>query len=83
MDWDAIDDLSPDLIATLIELLVHKHLSARRLERLSGRTAADSQQILSELCSLGLGVQNRRRVVQLNPFVQVPIIDWLERRDLV
>ena len=37
---------------------------------------------MGQLVGVGLATQNRRRVVQLNPFVHVPVVDWLRRREL-
>lgn len=83
LDWDAIDDLPAEHIALLIELLLHKSAAVGKLERVTGRAASDIRQALGELSSMGLITINRRRLAQINPFVLVPVIDWLQRRELV
>jgi hypothetical protein len=82
LDWDVIDDLPPEQVALLIELVLHKAATADKLERVTGRGAAAVADALAELTAIGLVVQNRRRVAQINPFVQVPLIAWLDRREL-
>jgi amino acid transporter len=82
LDWEAIDDLQAEHVALLIELVLHRAASAAKLERLTGRPAAAISDGLSELTAIGLVVQNRRRIAQLNPFVHVPVIGWLNRREL-
>jgi amino acid transporter/predicted transcriptional regulator len=82
LDWDAMDDLKPDHVALLIELVLHKAATVSKLERLTERPASAIAEALSELAAIGLVVQNRRKVAQLNPFVQVPVLEWLARRDL-
>lgn len=83
LDWDAIDDLSPEHVALLIELVLHKAATADKLQRLTERPPHAVADGLAELVSIGLVVQNRRKIAQLNPFVSVPVIDWLQRRELV
>jgi amino acid transporter len=82
LDWDVLDDLQPEHVALLIELVLHRSANAAKLERLTGRPAEAIADGLSELTAIGLVVQNRRRFAQINPFVQVPVIQWLERREL-
>src|SRR5690606_17775031 len=82
LDWDALDDLRPELTAALIALLLHRSASADKIERVTGRPAGEVRELLGELCGLGLAVQSRRRIVQLSPQVQVPVVRWLERREL-
>ena len=82
LDWDALDDLRPELVAVLLELLLHKQVTADKLARVTGRPIGDLRDVLAELVGVGLATQNRRRVVQLNPFVHVPVVDWLRRREL-
>jgi predicted transcriptional regulator len=82
LDWDAIDDLRSEHIALLIELVLHKAASAAKLERLTGRSAAAIADGLADLTAIGLVVQNRRRIAQLNPYVHVPVLDWLDRKEL-
>ena len=82
LDWDAIDDLRPEHVALLIELVLHKAATAEKLQRLTDRPARSVADGIADLASIGLVVQNRRKIVQLNPFVYVPVIDWLERREL-
>jgi amino acid transporter len=83
LDWDAIDDLRAEHIAILIELVLHKAVNAEKLARTTGRSIEAIEAALADLCAIGLAVQNRRRVVQINPFVHVPVVAWLERRQLV
>jgi len=82
LDWDAIDDLRPEHVALLIELVLHKAATAEKLERLTGRSADAVADGLAELTSIGLVIQNRRKIAQLNPYVHVPVIHWLDRREL-
>lgn len=82
LDWDAIDDLGPEHVALLVELVLHKAATVDKLQRLADRPARAVADSLADLVSIGLVVQNRRKVAQLNPFVSVPVIDWLERRGL-
>lgn len=82
LDWDAIDDLRSEHIALLIELVLHKAASAAKLERLTGRSAEAIADGLADLTAIGLVVQNRRRIAQLNPYVHVPVLDWLDRKEL-
>jgi hypothetical protein len=82
LDWDVIDDLPPEQVALLIELVLHKAATADKLERVTGRGAAAVADALAELTAIGLVVQNRRKVAQVNPFVQVPLVAWLDRREL-
>ncbi|MGE3544200.1 MAG: hypothetical protein AB7L28_09710, partial [Kofleriaceae bacterium] len=82
LDWDAIDDLKPEHVALLIELVLHKAATASKLQRLTERSAEAVADGLAELTSIGLVIQNRRRIAQLNPFVHVPVLDWLHRREL-
>jgi hypothetical protein len=82
LDWDAIDDLRPEHIALLIELVLHKAASAAKLERLTGRSATAIADGLADLTAIGLVVQNRRRIAQLNPYVHVPVLQWLHRKEL-
>jgi hypothetical protein len=82
LDWDAIDDLRPEYLALLIELILHKAATVEKLERLTGRSAASIADGLAELTAIDLVVQNRRRIAQLNPFVHVPVLRWLDRKEL-
>ena len=82
LDWDVIDDLRPEHVALLIELLLHKAATAEKLERTTGRSASAIADGLAELTSIGLVIQNRRKIAQLNPYVHVPVIHWLDRREL-
>lgn len=82
LDWDAFDDLRAEHVALLVELALHKAASVAKLERLTGRPAAAIEDGVAELTAIGLVVQNRRKIAQLNPFVHGPVIDWLERREL-
>lgn len=82
LDWDAIDDLPPEHVALLIELVLHKAATVDKLERTTGRSAAAIADGLAQLTAVDLVVQNRRRIAQLNPFVHVPVIRWLDRREL-
>jgi len=82
LDWDVLDDLRPELVAVLLELVLHKAATTDKLVRVTERSSEDVADAVAELCALGLAVQSRRRVVQLNPYVLVPVIDWLARREL-
>ncbi len=82
LDWDLLDDLRPELVAILVELLLHRNAGVDKLARVTGRPHTLVREALAELCALGLTVQNRRRVVQINPFVGVPVLAWLQRREL-
>lgn len=83
LDWDAIDDLKPEHVALLIELVLHKAATATKLQRVTERSADAIADGLAELTSIGLVIQSRRRIAQVNPYVHVPILDWLHRRELV
>jgi len=82
LDWDAIDDLSPPHVAVLVELVLHKTATLEKLVRTTGQPEPQVADSIAELCAIGLAVQNRRRIVQINPFVHVPVIEWLNRRQL-
>jgi hypothetical protein len=82
LDWSAIEDLSSEDLALLIELVLHKSASAAKLERLSERSRSAINDRLAHLTALGLVVQNRRRIAQLNPYVQASLLDWLRRNEL-
>jgi hypothetical protein len=82
LDWDAIDDLAPEHVAVLIELVLHKHADAEKLARVTGEPAPAMRAALAELSAIGLAVQNRRQVAHVNPFVHVPVMEWLRRREL-
>ena len=82
LDWDALDDLRPELVSLLIELMLHRGASAEKLERITGRPGHEVRDSLAELCALGMALQSRRHIAQVNPHVQVPLTGWLERREL-
>ena len=50
--------------------------------RMRLRTPEDVADAVAELSALGLAVQSRRRVIQMNPYVHVPVLAWLARREL-
>jgi hypothetical protein len=81
-DWDVLGALRPDLVALLVELLLHKYASADKLERITNLGANELHEAVAELRGFGLVSEYRRGIYQLDPQVHLPINDWLKRRGL-
>jgi len=80
--WDALGDLRPELTAILVELLLHKHASMDKLQRVTNMGGSELSEALAELRSIGLVIEYRRSVFQMTPQAHTPVTAWLERGSL-
>lgn len=80
--WDGLSDLRPELIAILVELLLHKHASVDKLSRITNMGAGELADGLDELRGIGLVCEHRRGVLHMTPGASVPVIAWLGRGNL-
>ncbi len=80
--WDALSDLRPELAAILVELLLHKHASMDKLQRVTNMGGSELTEALDELRSIGLVTEYRRSVFHMTPQAHVPVTEWLQRGSL-
>ena len=83
LGWERVDALRTEWVALLVQLLLHKQVSVRRLRVVSGLEARDFRRDLDTLLRMGLVVENRRRIVEINPFVHHIVLDRFAKRGLV
>ncbi len=67
--WELVDELRRDWVALLLQLLLHKQMSPTRLERVTGLERQALAREVDTLRRVGLLVESRKRVLELNPFV--------------
>ncbi len=72
-DWEAIDSLAPHWVAIVIQLLLHKQLSMDRLTRLCQVSAEKMKDQLDPLLRMGLVLESQRRVIELEPNLELVI----------
>lgn len=65
-DWEVVDELPPEQIALLVQLLLHKQLSFERMENVTGLPGRKLQDQLEPLLKSGLVVESQRRVLELD-----------------
>jgi len=82
-DDDALDVLDGELVAILLQLVLHKGMSVEGLERVSGQPRADLQRHLASLRRAGLVQLERRNVVRLQPRTQHLVLRSALRRGLL
>ncbi len=83
LDDDAMDALDMELVALLLQLLLHKGLTMERLERVSGRSRAELQRQLAALRRAGLVQPEKRSVIRLQPRTQHLVLRSVQRRGLL
>ena len=81
--WEVLDELKSEWTALLLELVLHKQISPRRLARVTGMNSEDLARELDTLRRAGLVVESRQRVLEINPFVHHIIASRLERLGLM
>jgi amino acid transporter len=67
--WELVDELRREWVALLLQLVLHKQMSSARLERVTGLDRQVLARELDTLRRIGLLVESRKRVVEINPFV--------------
>lgn len=65
-DWEVVDELPPEQIALLVQLLIHKQLSFERLEKVTELPGSQLRQQLEPLLKSGMIVESQRRVLEVD-----------------
>ncbi len=81
--WHVLDDMKPEWVALLLQILLHKQVSLSRLAHVSPSDEGALRRDLDTLSRLGLVVESRQRVLELNPFVQHILLDRFAKRGLI
>ena len=81
--WEVVDELKSEWTALLLELVLHKQISPRRLARVTKTTPEELARDLDPLRRAGLLVESRQRVLEINPFVHHIVANRLRRQGLL
>ncbi len=81
--WEAIDALGTERVAMLLELVLHKQLSLTRLRRITGFENRDLRREIDALIRMGLVVESRQRVVEINPDICHIVHSRFSKRGLI
>jgi hypothetical protein len=79
----SFDDLSMEHSALLLQLCLHKQLHEERLNRLRPGAPAANRQLVASLLRMGLLVEPRPHVYEINRFVQHLLVQSLRERGLL
>lgn len=82
-DWQVLDELRPEWLALLTQLLLHKRLTRERLVRLSRLESRDLDRQVDALRRMGLVQESRQGSLRLNRFLTHILIDRLRERRLI
>src|SRR5690606_32542593 len=72
-DWEALDALTDNWTALLLQLILHKQMSVERLRRVSGLPLAELNDDLEALTRMGLIKESQRHILELEPAI-LPVI---------
>ncbi len=79
----SFDELSVEQVAVLVQLSLHKQLSLERMSRVVPGPRSPTLQLLASLRRMGLIVEPRPQVFELNRFVTHLLCDELKTRGLL
>ncbi len=82
-DWEVIDGLRASWVALLLQLMLHKQLTYGRLRRVTGLDPLDLRRDVDALIRMGLVVESRQRVIEIDPNVHHIVSERFERRGLL
>ncbi len=81
--WEVLDELKSEWTALLLELVLHKQMSPRRLLRVTKMSSEELTRDIDTLRRAGLLVESRQRVLEINPFMHHIVTNRLARRGLL
>lgn len=82
-DWDVFEQLKVEWVALLLELFLHKQLSAARLRRLTGQAAPDLERNVATLVRMRVVNEPRIRVYEINPAISHVLSDRFKEKGLL
>jgi len=83
LELDALDALSDDSTAMLIELTLHHQLTVDRLQRLTGLDAPAVRMAINALKREGLAVESTTGVLMLDPWMTPHVLRWFGDREVM
>jgi amino acid transporter len=81
--WDVLDELRGELVALLLQLIIHKQLDRTRLARVSGAEPGALKSDIETLIRMGLLVESQQGMLTINSFIHHAVVERFTRRGLL
>src|SRR5690606_35191275 len=82
-NWELLDELRPEWVAVLLQLVLHKRLERHQLGDVSAVPRAQLDHDVDTLARMGLVTESAQGVLEINPYVCHMVIDRFNQRGIL